>query len=196
MTKDEKYLKSLKINSIDRFNELLKRKAFSPSNKYVQELRANLQGPPEGFPNNMPVAVDGGLGRMMGVEPSVPVDVAEGQRQYEQMVAENQPLQDMFLGQASAGKLVGNLVGKAAKGLGRMLPGTTPVNSMLGKRPMFKMEAIPEEQVLKRASDIAKKKSLQEAIDESRREAVRKQDWANEVKEYLFTKNPKLRGQF
>jgi len=172
MTKDEKYLKSLKINSIDRFNELLKRKAFSPSNKYVQELRANLQGVPEGFPNNMPVAVDGGLGKVVGVEPNVPpIDVAEGQRQYEQMVAKNQPLEDMSLGMVP----VGRMMGQAAKGLGRMLPGTTPVNSMLGKRPMFKMDDIPEAQVLNRASSITKQKNLQKAIDDSRLDAVRKQ---------------------
>ena len=186
MTKDEKYLASLKIDSIARFNDLLKRKAFSPSNKYVQELRANLERPQE-FPNNMPVAVDGGLGQVVMPQPQV--DVAQGQRMYDQLVAEDQPLQDMSLEMLPMGKMF-------SAGLGRVLPGTTPVASQLGKRPLVKMDAIPEEQIVKRAADITKQKNLQTAIDESRRQANKQSILENQVKEELFSRNPKLRGQF
>ena len=188
MTKDEKYLASLKIGSIARFNDLLKRKAFSPSNKYVQELRANLEKP-QAFPNNMPVAVDGGLGQVVMPQPQV--DVAQGQKMYDQLVAEDQPLQDM-----SGGRIASKLLGSIATGFGRLLPGTTPVASQLGKRPLVNMDAIPEEQIVKRAADITKQKNLQTAIDESRRQANKQSILENQVKEELFNRNPKLRGQF
>lgn len=188
MTKDEKYLKSLNINSVARFNELLKRKAFSPSNKYVQELRANLGQAPEPFPNNMPVAIDGGLGKL-GVVPKP--DPLAGKMAYEKLVAQNQPMEDMSLAALPMGKMLTSGFGKIAKSL----PGTKPVNT-LGKRPLVDMKAIPEEEVLKRASSITKEKNLQAAIDESRRQANKRAILENQVKEELFQRNPKLRGQF
>lgn len=183
MTKDEKYLKSLKIDSIDRFNELRKRKAFSMSNKYVQELRANLEQAPQPFPNNMPVAIDGGLGAVQ--------DPLAGKKAYEKLVAQNQPMEDMSLAALPMGKMLTSGLGKVTKAL----PGTKPVNT-LGKRPLVDMKAIPEEEVLKRASSITKEKNLQAAIDESRRQANKRAILENQVKEELFQRNPKLRGQF